>query len=131
MTRKVLYPVLIWIGMAGLAVINGIFRETIIIPRTGDQIGHIVSTVLLIAGIVLVTYLFFSRVGLDYSKNQLVGIGVGWCLLTIGFEFVIGFLEGAPPRVVLEQYNVLSGSIWVFVPITLLLVPIVFGSITK
>lgn len=131
MAKKVLYPLVVWIGMAGIAVINGIIRELILVPRVGDQLGHIVSTVFLAGVIRLITYLFFSWITVSYSNNQLLLMGVGWSVLTIGFEFIVGFLEGSPPSVVLAQYDVFSGSTWVIVPITLLVAPFVFGSITR
>lgn len=131
MDRQVLYPVVIWIGMAIVAVINGIVRELFIIDRFGDRLGHIFSTIFLTGVILWITYLFFSRSEIPYSRKQLLGIGVGWSALTIGFEFVVGYIEGSPPSAILAQYNVLSGSIWVVVPITLLLAPLVLGSLTR
>ena len=131
MEKEVLYPLVVWIGMAMLAVINGIIRELVILPRIGDQLRHIASTILLTGAILLVTYVFFLRAQLSYSNKQLVGIGFSWYVLTIGFEFIVGFLEGAPPSEVLAQYNVFAGNIWVIVPVTLLVAPLVFGSITR
>ena len=53
---------------------------------------------------------------------------MGWTVLTVGFEFLVGYLEGTPVSVTLEQYNVLAGQVWIAVPLTLLLAPVLFGS---
>jgi hypothetical protein len=128
MSQKALYPLGVWMGMAAVAVMNGIGRELVISPRVGNHLGHITSTIMLTVVILVITFLFFSRVEIAYSNYELLVIGMVWSVLTITFVFIIGYLEETPPRSVLEQYNVLSGSIWVIVPITLLFVPLVFGS---
>jgi len=44
--------------------------------------------------------------------------------LTVGFEFLVGFLEGTPPSETIAQYNVLAGQVWIVVPLTLLVAPL-------
>lgn len=122
------YPLGVWVLMAIVAIANGVFREVVIIPRVGAYPGHVISTGLLVTAIVLVSFLYFSIVTIDYSRVELVTIGILWVVLTVGFEFVVGYVEGTPVAVTLGQYNVLAGQVWIFVPLTLLLAPIVFGS---
>lgn len=114
--------------MAVIAVINGIFREVVLIPWVGEQIGHVVSTALLIAAIVVLSYFYFTKSVIDYAQTELVVIGVVWVVLTVGFEFLVGYLEGIPVSETVAQYDILAGQVWVFVPLALLIAPLVFGS---
>jgi hypothetical protein len=123
----VLYPVGVWVVMAVVAVLNGVFRETVIIPRAGVYPGHVISTVLLVAAILVVSGLYFANAPVEYARAELLVVGAGWTVLTVGFEFLVGHLEGAPPSETIAQYDVLSGQVWILVPLTLLLAPLVFG----
>lgn len=122
-----LYPLGVWVVMAVVAVVNGGFREVVLIPRVGEYAGHVLSTVLLIAAIGLVSFAYFQRTPIDYAYLELVAIGLGWTGLTVGFEFLVGYVEGTPVSVTLGQYNVLAGQVWIAVPMTLLMAPLVFG----
>jgi len=113
--------------MAVVAVLNGGFREVVLIPRVGSYPGHVLSTALLVSFILAIAWLFFSRVAIAYSLPQLVLIGAVWVVLTVGFEFLVGYLEGTPVSVTLGQYNVLAGQVWIAVPLALFLAPLLFG----
>lgn len=121
------YPLGVWLAMAVIAVANGVFREAVIVPRTGEYPGHLVSTGLLVAAILLVSFLYFRRTSLAYTRAELALVGVMWVVLTVGFEFVVGYVEDTPVAVTLGQYNLLAGQVWIFVPLTLLLAPLLFG----
>jgi len=87
-----------------------------------------VSTALLVAAILLVSFAYFSWTPIDYAQAELVLIGVLWTVLTVGFEFVVGYVEGTPVSVTLGQYNVLAGEVWIAVPFALLVSPLLlFG----
>lgn len=58
---------------------------------------------------------------------ELLLVGVLWTVLTVGFEFLVGYVEGTPVSVTLGQYDVLAGQVWIAVPLTLLLAPLLFG----
>lgn len=122
-----LYPLGVWVLMAVVAVMNGGFRETVIIPRIGDYPGHVVSTALLVVAILVISFLYFSRTSIEYARAELVLVGILWTVLTVGFEFLVGYLEGTPVSVTLGQYDVLAGQVWIAVPLTLLLSPLLFG----
>ncbi|MHB9288694.1 hypothetical protein ACKVMT_16815 [Halobacteriales archaeon Cl-PHB] len=123
-----LAPLAVWVVMAVLAVANGITRELLIIPRIGDYPGHVVSTAILVVAILAVAGLFFSWSGVAYTRAELLLIGVAWTVMTVGFEFLVGWAEGTPVSVTLGQYDVLAGQVWIAVPITLLVSPLLFGA---
>lgn len=122
-----LYPISVWLVMAVVAVLNGGFREVVLIPRIGEYPGHVVSTALLVAAILVISFVYFTRVAIAFPWAELVVVGVLWTLLTVGFEFLVGYLEGTPVAVTLGQYDVLAGQVWIAVPLTLLLSPLLFG----
>ena len=35
----------VWVGLLGLAIVNGGVREALIIPRTGELAGQAISTI--------------------------------------------------------------------------------------
>lgn len=117
----------VWVVMAMVAVINGGFREVVLIPRIGEYAAHVLSTALLVAAILLVSFVYFQRTPIEYAYVELVVIGMLWTALTVGFEFLVGYVEGTPVSVTLGQYDVFAGQVWIAVPLTLLLSPLVFG----
>lgn len=123
-----LYPLGLWMLMAVVAIVNGVCRETTLIPRVGQYIGHVISTALLASAILLISYLYFDNTDTEYTRTELLLIGVVWTGLTIGFEFLIGYIEDTPIEVTLAQYNVLAGQVWIIVPLALLTAPLFFGS---
>lgn len=113
--------------MAVVAVLNAVFRELVLVPRVGEYPGHVASTALLVAAVVAASYLYFSNTAIDFTRAELLVVGATWTALTVGFEFVVGALEGTPPEATLAQYDVLAGQVWILVPLTLLVSPLLFG----
>lgn len=121
------YPLGVWALMAVVAVVNGGFREIVLIPRIGSYPGHVLSTALLVFGILVISFGYFQWTTIEYTLSELVLMGILWMVLTVGFEFLVGYVENTPVSVTLEQYNVLAGQVWIAVPLTLLLTPLLFG----
>jgi hypothetical protein len=125
--RVLLYPLGAWIVMAVVAILNGGFREVVLIPRMGDYAAHVLSTGLLVVAILGISSTYFQWVAIEYLYVELVFIGVLWTVLTVGFEFLVGYVEATPVSVTLGQYDVLAGQVWIAVPLTLLFAPLLFG----
>jgi hypothetical protein len=121
------YPLALWLLMAVIAVANGVFRELVVIPRIGEYAGHVVSTALLVGAILLVAGVYFSVTPIAYTRAELLLVGAVWTVLTVGFEFIVGYVEGTPVSETLAQYDVLAGQVWILVPLTLLFAPLLFG----
>jgi hypothetical protein len=126
-----LAPLGVWVLLAVLAVANGVFRETVLIPRMDGHDAHVLSTAILVAVILAVAFGFFARSGTAFSDAELVAIGVVWTLLTVGFEFLVGYAEGTPVSTTIGQYDVTAGQVWIAVPIVLLLAPYLFGAVLE
>lgn len=122
-----LYPLGLWVVMAIVAILNGGFREIVLIPRVGDYSGHVLSTGLLATAILALSFAYFNWTPIEYTFLELLVVGILWTVLTVGFEFLVGYVEGTPVSVTLGQYNLLAGQVWIAVPLTLLLSPLLFG----
>lgn len=124
-------PLGVWVALAALAVANGVFRETVLVPRMDEHRAHVLSTAILVVVILAVAYAFFAWSGSAFTDAELVGIGVLWTVLTVGFEFLVGYAEGTPASVTIGQYDVIAGQVWIVVPIALLVAPYLFGAILE
>lgn len=125
--RVFVHPLGVWLLLAIVAVVNGGLREVVLIPRVGEYAGHVASTALLVAATLLVSFAFFRWTAVEYALAELAVVGVGWTALTVGFEFLVGYVEGTPVSVTIGQYDVLAGQVWIAVPLALLLAPVLFG----
>jgi len=112
----------IWFALLLVAVANGAFREALLIPRFASQAGHVVSTLMLCAGILIVTYLAVPWIRPD-SLRGTIAIGLAWLILTLAFEFGFGRARGKPWAELLADYDVLEGRIWVLVLVTTAVAP--------
>jgi len=113
---------IIWFALLLVAVANGGFREGVLIPRFGSQAGHIVSTVMLCAGILIVTYVAVPWIH-PGSRAETIAIGLAWLVLTLAFEFGFGRVRGTPWAELLADYDVFKGRIWVLVLLTTAVAP--------
>lgn len=124
-THRLVRPLAVWLGIAFLAVCNGVVRELVIAPRTTPYAAHVISTLLLVGIVLGVSYWYFSDT--DYTRVELLAIGVVWVVLTVVFEFGVGYVEDGSIQPVLDQYDVLAGQIWVLVLLALFVAPLLIG----
>jgi hypothetical protein len=121
----ILRLVLIWFGLLILAILNGGFREALLVPRFGRGVGQPLSTVmlsLLIAGLGWIALPWIAPRTLQDAWT----VGILWVVLTLAFEFLGGhFLFGKPWPELFADYNIFAGRIWVMVLIVTLMTPIV------
>jgi hypothetical protein len=114
---------LAWIVLGIVAVLNGILRNALITPYIGEPGGHVVSTVLLCALIIIITLSLIKWLDPN-SKNDALAIGLLWLLMTVAFEFLAGhFLFGHPWSKLFADYNIANGRIWILVLIATFLAP--------
>ncbi len=118
-----LRAIAIWLILMVLAIANGVFRNSVVTPRIGEQAGHVVSTIVLCLIIILVTLLTIRWIAPLGSRDALL-IGVFWVVLTVGFEFVAGhYAFGHSWERLLADYDVSRGRVWLLVPIATLFAP--------
>jgi hypothetical protein len=114
---------LIWLLFMIGAIANGALRVKAIIPITDEAVGHIISTVLLCTIILSITWWTIPWLAPTTTQDAL-SIGAAWLLLTLAFEFGVGYFIGHHTWAeMLADYNVLKGRVWVVVPIITFLAP--------
>ena len=119
-----LRAVLAWLVILVLAILNGALRQGVLIPRLGDQVGRLLSPILLAALVFIAARIFVPWVRPTSSRDAWV-VGVSWLAMTLAFEFLAGhYLFGDPWERLLAEYNVARGRLWVLVPITTLIAPV-------
>jgi hypothetical protein len=123
--------ILVWIALSLLAILNGILRNSFITPRIGELGGHVVSTVLLCALIILVTLLLIGWLN-PKSKRDVMTIGLLWLLMTVAFEFLAGhYLFGHPWNRLFADYNFARGRVWALVLIATFVAPMLSARIRR
>lgn len=109
--RVALKALVVWTGILILAVLNGLFRELVLMPYL-DPAAAFVSSGVLLSGLILIAA-FLSLPWLGARRGpELVAIGLGWAALTLVFEFSFGLWQGKSWQVMSEAYTFRDGNIW-------------------
>ena len=117
--------VIAWGVILGGAIVNGMFREAVILPRTGRAVAHAISTVFLCLLIVGIGWLATAWIAPRSIQDAWL-VGTAWLVLTLVFEFGAGhFVFGRTWQELLAEYNLLAGRIWIMVLIVTLMTPII------
>jgi hypothetical protein len=113
----------VWVGILGLASLNGALRDLVLTPRLGDPVARAISTVLLSGLVLLVTWLTLGWIGPRSRADTLV-IGGVWVTCTLAFEFLAGhYLFRKPWADLLADYDLRRGRIWIAVLVVTLGAP--------
>ena len=113
-----LRSLLIWCAIVPIAILNGAVRDLLIAPTVGALVAHVISTLLLCLAILVLTWWTIGWIRPTDARTA-AGIGLGWLLLTIAFEFIAGhFVFGAPWSRLIADYNLTQGRVWILVPVT-------------
>jgi len=113
----------VWCLLVVLAVLNGGTRDTWLSPRLGDPIGRAIRTLLLCGLIFLATWLTIGWIR-PATNGEALGVGALWLVLTLAFEFGVGHYGfGKPWPVLLADYDLRRGRIWMAVLVVTLFAP--------
>ena len=132
MARTTIYPtaVAVWFVVGLIAFGVGAVREVFLRPRVGEPTAHAIGTLGAVALVALVISAYIRRVHESCARADLLRIGLLWLVLTVAFEFGFShYVVGKPWDVLLADYNILRGRLWVLVLATVLLGPILVGTI--
>lgn len=116
---------LFWFPMIVLAVINGTARDLWYKNYVGELAGRQISTFTLI----LLFAIYIGFVVKRYppaSATQAIYVGVLWLILTLIFEFGLGYMSGKTWPQMFEDYNLLKGRLWVLIPVWVGVAPYIF-----
>lgn len=122
------YAVGVWVIILFLNILGAAFRQGFLIPVLGEGAGRALETLLVVAMVWIVTFLFIRAAGRDASAADLLLVGVLWLALTLTFEFSFGhFVEGLSVQTMLADYNVLNGRLFILVVLSAFIAPVVCG----
>jgi hypothetical protein len=131
MASILIKSVSVWLLILLAAVGNGVFRDLVMTPKLGDPVARAISCFTLSVLIVLITWVFITRLGISV-KSQLWSVGWFWLALTLAFEFLFGHYVGGKSWMALFQdYNIMEGRLWILVLVTTLSAPALAGRLRK
>jgi hypothetical protein len=113
----------LWLLLAALAVVNGIFREKLLVPVLGPGLALPLSGITLSLLIFAVAYVAVPWFGVNPVTSFLL-IGVQWVLMTLLFEFLFGhYVSGKSWQDLLQVFNILKGDLFLVVLVISLFAP--------
>jgi hypothetical protein len=121
---------LTWLVLLVVAFLNGTFRELVLVPRVGTQVGHVVSTLMLSAAIFAVAYAVIPWIA-PGSVRSALWIGAAWLCLTLAFELGFGRLLGKPWSELMADYDLSAGRIWILVLVATALAPFLAANLRR
>lgn len=127
---KYLKSLIVWICFIPAAILNGGFREYILIKYMNTASATAISGILLSILILLITWLLLSRL-VTLNRKESYITGIIWMVLTIIFEFTSGIGTGIPIEELIAAYNPLSGNLWVLVILTTMFAPYIYFRIQQ
>lgn len=116
----------VWLVILVAAIANGSLREAILIPQLGKAPGLLLSGLMLATLILAVAYVALPWLEVR-KRAHLVGIGLGWLLLTIAFELAFGWAQGKSWSDLLAAYTFKDGNVWPLVLTTTMAAPYLAG----
>lgn len=122
---------MIWLIIALLAIINGLFRENVLVGMIGPNMAVPVSGITLSMIVLIVTYVSFPLFGKHHALTYFV-IGLQWVLMTLLFEFIFGhYVMGKSWFSLLQVFDIMKGDLFIIVLIVSLFSPLLVAKIKK
>lgn len=122
---------MIWFIIAVFAIINGIFRENVLVPYLNEAIALPISGITLSIIIFTITYLSLYVFGKNEYLTYLY-IGIQWMTMTLMFEFVFGhYVIGKTLSELLEVFSILEGNLFIIVLLISLFSPLLVAKIKR
>jgi len=120
---------MIWFVIAVFAVINGAFRESVLVPSFGQSVALPISGLSLSIIVFMVSYFSFSLFRVKSYRSYLF-IGIQWVLMTLIFEFVFGhYVASKSWSEILQTFNILKGNLFIIVLLVSCISPLLVAKI--
>lgn len=97
-----------WLFLLIAAVLNSVIRTAFLSPQMGEQTSYVVSTLILMIAVLICSWVLVNRFLRHCATRDLFVIGLLWVVLSASL---------------LQDYNLLSGRIWILVLLTELIGP--------
>jgi len=120
---------IVWFVIAIFAILNGIFRESVLISNVGPNMALPVSGITLSIIVFIVTYLSLPLFGKHHALTYFF-IGLQWVFMTLLFEFFFGhYMMEKSWSDILQVFNIMKGNLFIIVLIVSLVSPILVAKI--
>lgn len=120
--KKYAYAFLIWVMIIPIAILNGGFREYVLVKLGG--LARPLSGIILSTCIFIVAYLLVPKVK-NCVKTDYIFFGVMWFILPNLFDLSAYIKEGEGFAGLLQSYNIFTGNTWLLVVLTALFAPMI------
>ena len=119
--KKYVIAFLIWVMIIPVAILNGGFREYVLMEHL-EMLALPLSGIILSVCIFLVAYLFVPKIK-GCVKRDYILLGVMWFVLTNLFDLSSYIRSGEEFAGLLRSYNILTGNTWILVVLSALISP--------
>jgi hypothetical protein len=104
----------IWLIMVVMAIVNGVFREKVLLLNFGQNLALPLSGAMLSFFIFLIAYLAAPYFGKN-DGNTFIFIGLQWVFMTLLFEFLFGYyVSGKSWQEIFQVFNIFKGNLFIF-----------------
>lgn len=115
--QKIMYSLralTVWFLIIFAESIHGMLRQIFLAPLVGDFPARLLAVFTAMLVIFLITYIFIRWIAAPTQKS-LLSIGLIWVVLTVLFEFILGFLIlGYTWERMFEDYDISRGGLMGF-----------------
>lgn len=126
--KKYVFAFLIWVMIIPIAILNGGFREYVLVKLGGLALP--LSGIILSICIFIVAYLLVPKIK-NCVKRDYIFFGVMWFVLTNLFDLSAYIKEGEGFAGLLQSYNIFTGNTWLLVVLTALFAPMIVMKIKE
>lgn len=126
------YTVIVWFtfGIAS-SILVGV-RNNVFNGMFDDGIARLLTVVILIAFILVMTYVLLHVTDMIFQDKDLLVIGVLWVVLTVVFEFLFGsFILSSSWEFFAADFDVIQGGYWVLILFVQLLSPLAVDMVER
>ncbi len=120
--KKYVLAFLIWVMIIPIAILNGGFREYVLVKLGG--LAHPLSGIILSVCIFIVAYLLVPKIK-NCVKRDYFWFGVMWFILTNLFDLSAYIKNGEGFVGLLKSYNIFTGNTWLLVVLAALSAPMI------
>ncbi len=126
--KKYVFAFLIWVMIIPIAILNGGFREYVLVKLGGLALP--LSGIILSICIFIVAYLLIPKIK-NCVKRDYIFFGMMWFVLTNLFDLSSYIKEGEGFAGLLQSYNIFTGNTWLLVVLTALFAPTIVMKIKE
>ena len=120
--KKYLFAFLIWVMIIPIAILNGGFRQYVLVKLGGLALP--ISGIMLSVAIFVVAYFMVPKIK-NCAKRDYIIFGVMWFVLTNLFDLSAYIRDGGGFADLLYSYNFLTGNTWILVVLSALFSPMI------